>query len=179
MCEEKNKSGKFFLGAALGAIAGAVAGVVMAPKSGEETRKDIKNVGDKAIKDGKKAGDKFFSRFSKEDVEEKVEEVKEKVEEAKDKVEEKVERFLEIVAGSKIVVRRRDAQCEIESLTLLSIRVFLQVVIHINIVAIPLYRKNVVFAFYGRHRRKLIVIKFLTFLLVVLVAGTWTIVQGT
>ena len=42
MSDKKEKGGKFFLGAALGAIAGAVAGIVMAPKSGEETRKDIK-----------------------------------------------------------------------------------------------------------------------------------------
>ena len=56
MSEKKSNGGKFFLGAALGAIAGAVAGIVMAPKSGEETRKDIKEAGDKAIKDGKEAG---------------------------------------------------------------------------------------------------------------------------
>ena len=50
--------GKFFLGALFGAVAGAVAGVVMAPKSGEETRKDIKDeaekVGDKVQETGKK-----------------------------------------------------------------------------------------------------------------------------
>ena len=51
MSNENKKcgSGKFFIGAALGAIAGAVAGIVMAPKSGEETRKDIKELGDKIM----------------------------------------------------------------------------------------------------------------------------------
>lgn len=34
--------GKFALGAIFGAIAGAVAGVLMAPKSGKETREDLK-----------------------------------------------------------------------------------------------------------------------------------------
>ena len=39
--EQDNGSAKFWLGAVLGAIAGTVAGIVIAPKSGEETRKDI------------------------------------------------------------------------------------------------------------------------------------------
>lgn len=38
-------SGKFVVGAAIGALAGAVAGLLLAPKSGKETRKMI---GDKA-----------------------------------------------------------------------------------------------------------------------------------
>jgi len=97
MSEEKGKGGKFFLGAALGAVAGAIAGIVMAPKSGEETRKDIKNTTDKAIKDGKKGAGKFFDRFKKGgDIEEKVEDVKEdvekKVKEVKEEVEKKVEK---------------------------------------------------------------------------------------
>lgn len=36
--------GSFVKGALLGAIAGAVAGVLLAPKSGEETRKDLKKL---------------------------------------------------------------------------------------------------------------------------------------
>ena len=43
----------FFKGLAVGAVAGAVAGVLFAPKSGEETRKDIQdlavNIKDKAF----------------------------------------------------------------------------------------------------------------------------------
>ena len=67
MSNENKKcgSGKFFIGAALGAIAGAVAGIVMAPKSGEETRKDIKELGDKAVKEGKEAGSKLIEKFKK------------------------------------------------------------------------------------------------------------------
>ncbi len=39
-----NKSGKFALGAAVAAAAGYVTGLLTAPKSGKETRKDIKDV---------------------------------------------------------------------------------------------------------------------------------------
>lgn len=36
--------GSFLKGAVVGAVAGAVAGILLAPKSGEETRKDIKKL---------------------------------------------------------------------------------------------------------------------------------------
>jgi gas vesicle protein len=57
--------GKFALGALIGAAAGFVAGILTAPKSGKETREDIKTVAndakDKAVKKAgqvrKKAGD--------------------------------------------------------------------------------------------------------------------------
>ena len=39
--------GKFALGALFGAVAGFVAGVLTAPKSGKETRADIKNAANK------------------------------------------------------------------------------------------------------------------------------------
>jgi gas vesicle protein len=43
MAQHKEKSGgKFILGAALGAAVGAVAALLTAPKSGKETREDIK-----------------------------------------------------------------------------------------------------------------------------------------
>jgi gas vesicle protein len=42
MSEEKNSKG-LFKGLILGALAGATAGVLFAPKSGKETREDIKN----------------------------------------------------------------------------------------------------------------------------------------
>ena len=55
MSEKKESgNGKFVLGAIFGAIAGTVAGVVLAPKSGEETRKDIKSVSDKYLGEAKK-----------------------------------------------------------------------------------------------------------------------------
>lgn len=39
----KGNAGKFVAGALIGAAAGALAGVLLAPKSGKETRKDIAN----------------------------------------------------------------------------------------------------------------------------------------
>ncbi len=41
-----SKSGKFALGAIVGAAAGVVAGILAAPKSGVETRADIKHKAD-------------------------------------------------------------------------------------------------------------------------------------
>ena len=40
------RSGSFFKGLMFGAVAGAVAGVLLAPKSGEETRADLKKAAD-------------------------------------------------------------------------------------------------------------------------------------
>lgn len=61
--DEKSSGGaKFWLGAALGAIAGTVAGIVIAPKSGEETRKDISEAGKKAEKKVRSRWDKIFGR---------------------------------------------------------------------------------------------------------------------
>ncbi len=39
--ERRKRAGKFILGAALGAAAGAAAGLLLAPKSGKETREQI------------------------------------------------------------------------------------------------------------------------------------------
>jgi gas vesicle protein len=43
-----NNSGKIFLAALTGAVAGGVAGVLLAPESGEETRKKLSKEADKA-----------------------------------------------------------------------------------------------------------------------------------
>lgn len=58
--------GKFAVGALIGAVAGVVAGILTAPKSGKETRADIKakaqelkTDADKKIKDVKKSGEKM------------------------------------------------------------------------------------------------------------------------
>lgn len=67
MSEKKESgNGKFVLGAIFGAIAGTVAGVVLAPKSGEETRKDIKSVSDKYLGEAKRKGSKWFKRGKQE-----------------------------------------------------------------------------------------------------------------
>ena len=63
--EKKSGAGKFFLGALFGAAVGAIAGILTAPKSGKETRKDLKDAGDKAVKDAKKNGEKLLSKTKK------------------------------------------------------------------------------------------------------------------
>ena len=62
---DKKGSGKFILGAALGAIAGAVAGIVLAPKSGEETLKDIKGTGKKLVEKTKSVGSETVKELDK------------------------------------------------------------------------------------------------------------------
>ena len=46
---KKDNSTGFAIGILLGVVAGITGGVLMAPKSGEESRKDIKNVCDELI----------------------------------------------------------------------------------------------------------------------------------
>ena len=85
--------GKFAIGALLGAAAGFIVGIVTAPKSGAETRADIK----KEAKDIKENISKKAEEVSKEacevagDVKEKtgevMEDVKEKAEDLKERVE--------------------------------------------------------------------------------------------
>ena len=50
----QNKKKTFAIGAVIGAVAGVVTGILFAPKSGKETRKDIKNA---AIKTAQKVHD--------------------------------------------------------------------------------------------------------------------------
>lgn len=69
---------KFALGAIIGAIAGVIAGVLTAPKSGKETRTDIKNkaaeLKDEAAKRADEAKDKSAKVVS--DVKDKAEDYK-------------------------------------------------------------------------------------------------------
>jgi gas vesicle protein len=46
-----NSFGSFLTGLTTGLVAGAVAGILLAPKSGEETRKDLEKVGKKLKED--------------------------------------------------------------------------------------------------------------------------------
>jgi len=62
--EEKktNTAGKVAAGLTLGAIFGAIAGVLFAPKSGKETREDIKKLADET----KEKGEELFENAKKE-----------------------------------------------------------------------------------------------------------------
>lgn len=52
MSKDANK--KFALGALIGAVAGVVTGLLTAPKSGKETRQDIKNTANKVVVEAEK-----------------------------------------------------------------------------------------------------------------------------
>ena len=64
--------GKFALGAVIGAAAGVVAGILTAPKSGKETRADLKakaddlkQQADKTAAEAKKKGEKVYKETRK------------------------------------------------------------------------------------------------------------------
>ena len=69
--KKKNVAGKVAAGVAIGALAGAAAGVLLAPKSGKETREDIK----KFAKDTKEKGLELFEQ-AKAEVNKKIANVK-------------------------------------------------------------------------------------------------------
>lgn len=73
--EKKGKGTSFAKGALIGALAGAAAGILLAPKSGKETRKDIKD------------GAENLAKKSKGLVEKGVDEVKGVLERGKESVE--------------------------------------------------------------------------------------------
>ena len=54
------KDNKFFLGMILGAAAGVVAGIFLAPKSGKETREDLKKQGKEVIDTTKRVSKKAY-----------------------------------------------------------------------------------------------------------------------
>lgn len=88
-----NSTESFFKGLIVGALGGAIAGILLAPKSGEETREDIKKL---ALEMKDKAVDTYNK--ARREVEKKVEQVKragEKIDEGKYKriVDEVVEEF--------------------------------------------------------------------------------------
>ena len=72
--KNKNVAGKVAAGVAIGALAGAAAGVLLAPKSGKETREDIK----KFAKDTKEKGLELFEQ-AKAEVNKKIANVKKAV----------------------------------------------------------------------------------------------------
>lgn len=72
-----NSTGKILTAFAIGAVAGVVAGILLAPAKGTETRKKIKD-------EGQRVADAIKNKFN---------EVKSKCECAKDKVNEVVEEY--------------------------------------------------------------------------------------
>lgn len=85
--------GKVVLGTVFGAVAGFVTGVLLAPKSGKETRQDIKNTAlktkDAVVDEAEKAKDATVRKANelKNKAEDAVEDVKETVVGLKDRAE--------------------------------------------------------------------------------------------
>jgi gas vesicle protein len=106
----QNSTESFFKGLVLGTIAGAVAGILLAPKSGQETREDIK----KLAVDLKDKAEDTYERARKE-VEKKIAQVKkagEKLDEGKYKalVSEVVEEFKQDAEVTSSVAKRLGEQ---------------------------------------------------------------------
>ncbi len=82
MCEKNDNGGSFASGAVLGSILGFALGVLLAPDSGTNTRKKIKDTGQKYIEDGKEKFEEFKDKAEPymENLQEKLAEVKEKAE---------------------------------------------------------------------------------------------------
>lgn len=60
----KDGSKKFAIGAIIGAVAGVVTGLLTAPKSGKETRKDIKDTASKVIAEAEKKLKSLYSELN-------------------------------------------------------------------------------------------------------------------
>lgn len=97
--------GKFALGAVVAALSGFVAGVLTAPKSGKETRDDLKNDALKAKDTVTKEAEK-----AKELATEKVEEVKQKAEKTVKDVKAKAEAVADDVADQANDLKARAEQ---------------------------------------------------------------------
>lgn len=63
MSKDGNK--KFAIGALVGAVAGVVTGILTAPKSGKETRKDIKDTTSKIVSEAEKKLKSLYSELEK------------------------------------------------------------------------------------------------------------------
>jgi gas vesicle protein len=103
--EDRNVGLNFLAGMGVGALIGAVAALLLAPKSGRETRDDIKG----AAEDLKTKADKAMRDLS-ESSEELVRKSKEILESTKSKVQQAID------TGKKAVSRRREASEEAEQL---------------------------------------------------------------
>ena len=84
MC--KKESSSFLTGALIGAALGAAAGFLFAPKPGKETRKELKEKGQKYWETGKLNYDRAYNM-----AQEAVDEIREKIGRLVDDVENKIE----------------------------------------------------------------------------------------
>jgi gas vesicle protein len=94
--EDRGVFGNFLAGLGLGALIGAIAALLLAPKSGEETREDIA----KAAEDLKKKANKVVEELT-ESAEELAKKSKELLETTKVKVQSAIEAGKEAIAKKK------------------------------------------------------------------------------
>lgn len=97
--DDRNVALNFLAGLGVGALVGAVAALLLAPKSGSETREDIRA----AAEDLKDKADKAMQDLS-ESSEELVKKSKEILESTKTKVQQAID------AGKQAVVRKQEAE---------------------------------------------------------------------
>jgi gas vesicle protein len=99
--EERNVTLNFLAGLGVGALVGAVAALLLAPKSGKDTREDIRAAAD----DLRHKADKVIADLSVSS-EELVRKSKEIIESTKSKVQHAIE------TGKQAVSRKRGEECE-------------------------------------------------------------------
>lgn len=97
---KSSSSGKWALGAIFAGVAGFLAGILTAPKSGKETRKDIKNVALKAKTEAEKNLKSLHSELNK-----KLADVKARGEELSGKARTEYDEVVERAKGAKEKVR--------------------------------------------------------------------------
>lgn len=96
----KNVGKKVAVGAAIAGVAGYVAGVLTAPKSGKETRQDIKNAASKAKSEAEKKLKEVHSELNK-----KLEEVKKRGGELSGKAKDEFDKVFAAAGTAKEKVR--------------------------------------------------------------------------
>jgi len=92
----KNTAKKFAIGASIAAAAGYIAGILTAPKSGKETRQDVKDTASKAVTEAEKQLKKLES-----DVEDLVSKAKDKGSDLSDKAKDELDNLLKMAKDSR------------------------------------------------------------------------------
>lgn len=100
MADNDKSTGKWAIGAAIAGVAGFVAGILTAPKSGKETREDIKHVATKAKSEAEKKLKTLHSELNS-----ALADVKAKGEELSGKAKDEYNDIVEKAKGAKEKVR--------------------------------------------------------------------------
>jgi gas vesicle protein len=96
----KSSAKRFALGTVIAAVSGYLAGILTAPKSGKDTREDIKDAASKGLSEAEKQLKKLHTEFNQ-----VIEEAKKRLDEAKGKGKEELESAIEFAKQGKEKVR--------------------------------------------------------------------------